>query len=112
MNSKPMTEGKKAILEATKRAMIKFPDKWEARTKLREAVRKGIIIKPEICDYLVKSDLICEGRIEAYHHLGYEGENWKNVLWLCQKHRYKIHKARGIRAHARIPKGIRELAGK
>lgn len=87
-------KGKKAVNEASKRALKKFPEKWAARGRLRYAVKIGKIIKPEVCDYIhsVKGVEDCNGRIEAHHHMGYIGEHAYNVLWLCKVHHTEVHK--------------------
>lgn len=78
--------GKEAWNRASKKALEKYPEKWKARALLREAVRKGKIIKPKYCEKIILSSTLCKGRIEAHHYLGYEGEHWKDVQWLCVKH--------------------------
>jgi len=45
--------GKETLNKASKKARINHPEKWEARSMLRQAVKKGNIIKPvhcEMCD--------------------------------------------------------------
>lgn len=86
-NYRHSKRGKEAVRAATRRALVKFPEKWEARAKLRYAVKIGHIIKPDICE--VNED--CSGRIEAHHYKGYEGDHWKDIHWLCSKHHAKEH---------------------
>lgn len=85
--------GKNSLNKSSKKMRLKYPEKWEARTKLREAVRKGEIIKPDKCemDKIVDSLIYCHGKIEGHHTLGYTGEHWKDVLWLCQAHHIEYH---------------------
>ena len=85
--------GKSVIRIAMRKCVKKYPEKWEARAKLNQAVEKGEIIKPDKCemDKVVDSIAYCKGRIEGHHVLGYEGENWKHVLWLCRTHHREYH---------------------
>ena len=80
-------KGKEAINRASKRAAVKFPEKWNARAKLRYAVKIGKIIKPEVCE---KSTGYCKG-VQAHHYAGYNDDNWKNVIWLCSQHHAQEH---------------------
>lgn len=43
-------EGRAAINRASKKAYLKFKEKWHARTKVRRAIKKGLIIKPKNCE--------------------------------------------------------------
>ena len=52
--------------------------------------QRGNIIKPETCDWCHKKPEA--GYIQGHHHLGYERENWKNVLWLCPQCHAQEHK--------------------
>jgi len=80
-------KGKEAWNRASKKAYLKFKDKWIARLRLREAVKIGKIEKPIMCQlYSPHPEIPCFGRIEAHHYKGYKGNNWKAVQWLCQKH--------------------------
>ena len=72
--------------------MKKYPEKWKARAKLRYAVKMGKIIKPYSCLWDESPTSGCNGKIEAHHHLGYEGEHWKDVLWLCRNHHFEQHR--------------------
>src|ERR1035437_2922042 len=76
-------EGKKSLSEMSRRKILKHPVAHKARYTLRYAVRTGKISKPDICDYINKSDFPCAGRIEGHH--------WKDVMWLCIKHHSKLH---------------------
>lgn len=81
--------GRKATIKKSRTQYRKNLEKWKARAKLRNAVYAGQIIKPDQCTS-VKSNP-CSGRIEAHHYLGYEGEHWKDVEWLCRNHHFEIH---------------------
>lgn len=83
-------EGKKAINEASQRSRAKYPEKWNARARLRYAVKKGEITKPQYCERLGStcSDFT---KIQAHHYAGYDGDNWKNVSWLCSRHHADEH---------------------
>jgi RecJ-like exonuclease len=61
---------------------------YSMRIKFWRAEKKGMFQKPETC-----SD--CNGkdkRIVAHHYAGYEGDNWKNIIWVCDKCHHKRHK--------------------
>ena len=73
--------------QIAKRMMAKYPEKWTARAKLRYAVEMGRVIKPNICVVVPCR----ETKLHGHHYLGYEGDNWQNVLWLCQKHHTEAH---------------------
>ena len=67
-----------------KRMKEKYPQKWRARDQLRYAVKMGRIIK-----------LACycgNPKSEAHHFKGYNGDNWKEVQWLCQPHHMERHR--------------------
>lgn len=78
-------------VKLVKRALHKFREKWNARVRLRYAVKIGKIVKPEVCDRLNISNIPCSGRIEAHHYNGYEDEAWKEVWWLCVRHHHQEH---------------------
>jgi len=80
-------KGKKLLRTASNRMREKYPEKWEARRKLHEAVRKGEILKGN-CIYMTTGE--CSGRIEAHHHMGYKGEHWKDIVWVCIKHHKEL----------------------
>lgn len=78
---------------SSKRMALKHSEKWNARNKLRYAVKIGKIIKPVMCEqYNPHPVIACFGRIEAHHYLGYDEEHWKDVQWLCMKHHKEIHR--------------------
>jgi hypothetical protein len=66
-------------IKTLRRAYKKYPERWAAREKLRYWVKNGRIAK-----------LACEkcGNFltEAHHHNGYDGDNFKEIWWLCRKH--------------------------
>ena len=84
--------GKRTLSRTQKRMAEKYPIKFRARYLLRNAVKKGEIIKPVMCEqYNPHPEIPCFGRLEAHHYLGYEGDHWKDVMWLCIKHHKNIH---------------------
>lgn len=68
-------EGKRRIVEASKRAYVKHRAKWMARAKVSYAVKKGLIEKPAKC-----MDCGEEKSLQG-HHTDYR-EPLK-VIWLC-----------------------------
>ncbi len=68
-------ENKKSLLEASHRARAKFPEKWDARAKLRYAVKVGKIIKPVHCE---KCDEI--KKLHGHHE---DYSKPLDVMWLC-----------------------------
>jgi hypothetical protein len=102
---------RKAWNKASKRARERHPEKWAARTKLREAVRKGQIRKPLNCKYVdtSRADDMCYGRIEAHHYNGYKGDAWKDVLWLCVAHHWEAHGT--VRKKDFCRKGLHPMIG-
>lgn len=83
-------KGKQVRLDNYKRTSAKYPDRLRVRKKLQNAVRDRKIIKTD-CQFTDGTS--CSGRIEGHHYLGYEGENWKVVIWLCKSHHSKVHEA-------------------
>lgn len=69
--------GKKARLEASKRAYQKHREKWITRAKTRYAVKQGILIKPKKCE-------VCEQTkpLQAHHH---DYTKHLEVIWLCTR---------------------------
>ena len=57
----------------------RFPEKKKARNKFQYLVRKGKIahLACEYCGNFLS---------EAHHYNGYDGDNWKEVWWLCSRH--------------------------
>lgn len=76
---------KKQRLETSKRMREKYPEKWVARLRLRNAVKKGDIQKMpcEVCH---------EPNVHAHHYAGYEGDAWAKVRWLCPAHHGVEHR--------------------
>ena len=75
-------KGKKMHYISAYKHFDKYPEKYSARNRLGNAIKRGKIIKPNTCEI----NNSCLGRIEGHHHLGYEGEHWKDIQWLCHKH--------------------------
>lgn len=72
----------------------KHPEKIKARKRITYLVNKGKIpnIKTQIC-------LGCGEKAESYHHyLGYNKENWNDIVPLCYKCHNNIHNSRGPKA--------------
>lgn len=58
--------------------------KRRARARLRNAISAGHIQKKPCQE--------CgEIKVDAHHYLGYDGEHWKDVIWLCRFHHFKLH---------------------
>ena len=49
-----------------------------ARKAVLRAVKKGIIVIPDMC-----SKCLSQTKLESHHHLGYTEEHQLDVLWLC-----------------------------
>lgn len=58
---------------------LRDPIRNRAQMKLRDAVRRGKIIKPRACDGC--SRVVTANLLHGHHHNGYE--NALDVLWLC-----------------------------
>ena len=85
---------RKMHMETSIKMIKKYPEKYKARVTLRNAVNRGDIIKPNVCDAskFKGGAEECSSRIEAHHHRGYVGEHALDVLWLCTNHHKKIHR--------------------
>jgi hypothetical protein len=68
----------------------------KAHRAVQEAVRNGILVRPnecELCGDIVQVIITeCEGRlfirdfvIVGHHWAGYNRENWLNVWWICKR---------------------------
>jgi hypothetical protein len=55
-------------------------DKILARNAVREAVRRGRLIRPDGCSLCQ-----CAGPVEAHHHKGYALEVRLDITWLCKR---------------------------
>lgn len=65
----------------------KYPDKYKAHNAVNNAIRDGLLFRPEICQCCgVKVDKL-EG-----HHESYDECQWLNVVWLCDKCHKNRHK--------------------
>jgi hypothetical protein len=62
--------------------------KHQARVAFRNAVKMGILIKPNSCSV---EGCIETNRIDAHHYKGYSREHWLDVMWLCKKHHSQAH---------------------
>jgi hypothetical protein len=73
--------GRKAWNKASKKSRINHPERWRARTLLREAVRKGLL-KRLPCE-------VCGREPSQGHHEDY---NYPlSVIWYCNYHHIKRH---------------------
>lgn len=64
------------------------PERQRAMTAVRNATRRGKIIRPDTCQLceLTVSDYNLyggKGRIVAHHWAGYDPENQLNIWWIC-----------------------------
>lgn len=55
-----------------------------AERAVLEAVRRGVLHRPETCSRCGRPPKAGR-KIEAHHHLGYEVERWLDVKWLCKQ---------------------------
>lgn len=67
------------------------PQKYKAQCAVNNALRKGLLLRPNICSCCGKE---CKPQ---GHHWSYEEEHWLDVIWLC------------TRCHADEHKRLREL---
>lgn len=79
-------KGRAAWKKASLKSTEKYPEKNKARIELREAVRKGIITKPDKCESCGDTGII------HGHHLDYSKS--LDVMWLCRKCHSNEHKVR------------------
>jgi len=54
------------------------------------AVKAGILIRPEFCEY---PDCDVKEPLDRHHYLGYEKEHQLDVAWLCPIHHKRVHVA-------------------
>lgn len=52
-----------------------------AHRRLKDLRYQGKLIPPAVCSRCDKPPV--RGYIEAHHPNGYEGDSWKDILWLC-----------------------------
>ena len=58
---------------------VTFPEKRAAHTAVRNAVRRGDLTKPTVCEFCAAG-----GRIEGHHYAGYGPAQQLLVKWLCK----------------------------
>ena len=58
-----------------------------ARDKVFLAVKKGDIIRPNVCCQCLRSS-----RVEAHHYLGYDTKHRLDIVWLCVSCHHSVHK--------------------
>lgn len=87
-------KGRAKNLRNFKKHQAEYLTRNNARAKLRRAIKAGKMRKSVICDDNTQyiSGISCKGRIQAHHYLGYEGEHWKDVRWVCTTHHAWLHK--------------------
>lgn len=69
---------KKSTNESSRKAYKNHRDKWNARNKTRQAIKKGIITKPTHCE---DCDKKCSGHALQAHHEDYTKP--LQVIFLC-----------------------------
>ena len=72
-----------SLRKASERSRKKFPEKWDARSKLRYAVKLGRIIKPKNCEHCQE-----EKSLQGHHE---DYSKPFDVMWLCTKCHAKRH---------------------
>ncbi len=75
--------------EAKKNWMKNNPIKKAAQLAVSSAIKKGLLIKPTVCENCGKTDCRIEG-----HHESYEKEFWLSVNWLCSVCHRARHKVK------------------
>lgn len=70
-------KGKSVWRKASLKSRKIHPERWEARTLLNEAVRRGLLEKMP-CQVCGKE------KVDGHHYLGYDFPYI--VIWLCRKH--------------------------
>lgn len=76
--------GKKARNRASKKAIKKYPEKQNARYKVRDALLLGHLVKPIICEKCK-----CKKKVQAHHE---DYTKPLKVNWLCSGCHADIHK--------------------
>lgn len=72
------------VRAAVARSRERHPERAFARTTLRNAVKRGLVIPQPCWCGQVKAD--------AHHHKGYAPEYIFDVAWLCRKHHGEQHR--------------------
>lgn len=70
-----------------------------ASQAVHRAVERGLLIRPDHCSKCGNC-----AAVVAHHHLGYERENWLQVIWLCPKCHVAEHRQPGRQARPRLRK--------
>jgi hypothetical protein len=76
----------------SKRYRELWPDQERAKWAVKNAVRRGKLIKPCVCEKCGKR--FAKRMIEA-HHWSYLREHWTDVVWLCRWCHNKLHNKLG-----------------
>ena len=79
-------ERKKQIYDSLNRQHELHPEKYNARQKTKQAVKRKKIVRPDKCSMCGLS----AAQIEAHHD---DYKNYLHVAWVCTRcHRHVIHK--------------------
>lgn len=65
---------------------IRFPERHKARQAVNNALRSGVLVRPNKCDCCSRI-----GKVEA-HHKSYAKKNWLKVEWLLPDCHSFIHR--------------------
>lgn len=74
-------KGKEVMRSATKRSILKFPEKQFARDEVNKALKRGDLTKLE-CEF-------CGDTKTQAHHSDYSKP--LEVRWVCKKHHWELH---------------------
>lgn len=75
-------------VNATQAAWVnRNPDKRKAHNSVNNAIRDGILHKPDKCEHCEEVSDKIQG-----HHWSYEEEHWLDVMWLCPACHGKEHR--------------------
>ncbi len=72
--------------KAIKKYNLNNKNKLRARDAVRNEMRRGRLIKPNICSICKQNPGPMEdgkSRLQAHHYFGYDKENWLKFEWLC-----------------------------
>ena len=58
-----------------------------------KAIRKGMLVRPRICEICGEEfPLKGKNKLQAHHYFGYEEKHWLDIQWLCDKCHKAEHK--------------------
>jgi hypothetical protein len=78
---------RKKLAAAAAKDRQQYPEKHCARMAVREALRKGIMLRPSHCSNCGK-----KRKVHGHHFLGYDKEHWLSVIWLCARCHIGLHR--------------------